>query len=281
MILINYYNFSLFVLFFLFGFFICIGKLHWNLGPLFIYRLMVTPSWILNLILLVFFYCIFYLLGDFLNYNDLISYMVDKDTTNINIGENATVNVNDGKVSLQINHMNRVAAAISATGGVTAGIQVAKYVAGPPAIKVVAGVATGAAVQLTTTFMSKILDTNNNTSKLVANLIQSSNENNVLNDYPLNLLFEINGFLICALIFLYIILNIYITKYIISAKADLVKYIPTSIQNHKIGVYLNLWLNKYLNLWSKSSNYFLAFCYFMLLFCVLMCKLGLYLILSA
>ena len=96
--------------------------------------------------------------------------------------------------------------------------------------------------------MSKVLDTNNNVSKLVANLLETSHGNNVLNDYPLNLLVEINGLIICALVFLYIIFNIYITKYIISAKPDLVKYIPASIQNHKIGKYLDLLLNKYLNL---------------------------------
>lgn len=84
--------------------------------------------------------------------------------------------------------------------------------------------------------------------KFIPNLLETSNGNNVLKDYPLNLLVEINGFLICALVFLYIILNIYITKYIISAKPDLVKYIPASIQNNKIGKYLDLLLNKYLNL---------------------------------
>jgi hypothetical protein len=89
--------------------------------------------------------------------------MGDKDNTNLNIGNNATVNVSadNGKVSVSVDHMNRVAAAISATGGATAGIQVAKYVAGPPAVKLVAGVATAGAVQLTTTFMSKVLDSKN------------------------------------------------------------------------------------------------------------------------
>lgn len=173
--------------------------------------------------------------------------MSDKDNTDVRIGENANINVNAGQISVSVD--TRVAAAISAGAGASAGIQVAKYVAGPPAVKVAAGVATAGAVQLTTTFMSKVLDSNNNnnpssgggaSSKLVANLIESSNGNNVLNDYPLNLLVEINGFLICALVFLYIILNIYITKYIISAKPDLVKYIPAPIQNHKISKYLVL-----------------------------------------
>jgi hypothetical protein len=60
-----------------------------------------------------------------------------------------------------------------------------------------------------------------------------------------------------------------------------VKYIPVSIQNYKIGKLFVFWLNKYLNLRSKSSNYILGFCYFMLFFCIIICKLSLYLILSA
>lgn len=103
--------------------------------------------------------------------------------------------------------------------------------------------ATTLAAQATTTIMSKVLGSNNSNnsgaaSKLVANLIPSStigggDRGNILNDYPLNLLSDMNSLVICALVFLYIILNIYITKYIISK--DLVKYIPASIQNHKIG----------------------------------------------
>jgi hypothetical protein len=252
-------------------------KIHLNLGPFFIYRLMVTPSWLLNILFFAIFIVLSYFICDS-SYEDFISHMGDKDNTNLNIGNNATVNVSadNGKVSVSVDHMNRVAAAISATGGATAGIQVAKYVAGPPAVKLVAGVAIAGAVQLTTTFMSKVLDSKNDKgAKLVTNLDESSNG---LNNYPLNLLFEINGLLICGLIFMYIILNIYISKYIITK--DLNKYIPNWVQNSKIGKIFVFWLNKYLNLWSKSSNYLLGFCYFMLLFCMIICKIGLYLILS-
>lgn len=95
--------------------------------------------------------------------------------------------------------MNRMAA-VFAAGGATAGIQVAKYVAGPPAVKL----ATGVAVQLTTTFMSKVLDSKNDKgAKLIYNLSHSECES-IFNDYPFNLLFEINGLLICGLVFLYI-----------------------------------------------------------------------------
>jgi hypothetical protein len=168
----------------------------------------------------------------------LVFHIGDKENTNINIGENATININDGKVSLSVNNLGKVAAAISAAGGASAGIQVAKYVSGPPAVKIGAGVVTAAAVQASTAIMTKVLNSNNSnnpggTSKLVANLIPSSTGDDILKDYPLNLLGDINTLLICALAFLYIILNIYISKYIISK--NLVKYIPVSIQNYKIG----------------------------------------------
>nr|YP_009327856.1 hypothetical protein [Epichloe festucae]APB96814.1 hypothetical protein [Epichloe festucae]APB96874.1 hypothetical protein [Epichloe hybrida] len=280
---ISYYI-SPFAFFFLLTFLVCFVRLHCNLGPLFLYRFMVTPIWALNIIFFISIIFIFHLISDSSFSEDLVFHIGDKENTNINIGENATININDGKVSLSVNNLGKVAAAISAAGGASAGIQVAKYVSGPPAVKIGAGVVTAAAVQASTAIMTKVLNSNNSnnpggTSKLVANLIPSSTGDDILKDYPLNLLGDINTLLICALAFLYIILNIYISKYIISK--NLVKYIPVSIQNYKIGKLFVFWLNKYLNLWSKSSNYILGFCYFMLFFCIIICKLSLYLILSA
>lgn len=77
------------------------------------------------------------------------------------------------------------------------------------------------AVQATTAIMSKVLDSKNSNkpsglssaSNLVANLIPSST-GDILKDYPLNLLTDMNTLLICALIFIYYFE--YITKYIIS-----------------------------------------------------------------
>jgi hypothetical protein len=162
--------------------------------------------------------------------------MTNKDNTNVNIGENATVNVNDGKVSFSVNHMNKVAAAISATGGATAGIKMAKYVSGPPAVKVAAGVLTAGFVQTTTYAMSHLLDSNSsndNINKLIdLGTILNNNTNNLYSVYPLNTLPDINSFLFYSIGFLYIILNIYIARYIISK--DIIKYIPTSAQNNII-----------------------------------------------
>jgi hypothetical protein len=306
MFFINTFDTSfIFFIVFLFSFIACTLRLHFNFGGdklSFIDRLLVTDPIIISFLFLfcslIFIYIfsalcyVFSLDISVLHSGDeLISWLADKDNTNVNIGENATVNVttNGGQVTIPVNHLNKTAAAISMGAGVSAGIQAAKYVGGSPVTKLAAaGLAVGA-VQLGTVGMSKVLgstDTKDSSSKLVANfdVVGSSDGggggSSVLNDYPLNLLVEVNGLLICALAFLYIILNIYISKYIISAKPDFVKYIPASLQNHKIGKFLGFLLNKYLNLWSKNSNYFLGFCYFMLLFCIAMCKFFLFVILS-
>nr|YP_010044465.1 hypothetical protein J6816_mgp26 [Tolypocladium guangdongense]QPF24410.1 hypothetical protein [Tolypocladium guangdongense] len=275
--MLHIYNISIFSFCFLSTFLICWSRLYLYIGPSFIYRIMVTHTFFLNIFFFIFFYIIIYLFLAATDDQMSVFYLADKNN-NINVGENTTVNINStgGQLSLPINHLNKTAAAISATGGASAGIQVAKYVAGPPAVKLAAGVTTAAAVQLTTTFMSKVLDSdrNNSISKLTMSITSDSNGQNVLNNYPLNLLFEINGLLICSLIFLYIIANIYISKYIISK--DLTKYIP---QNNKMGKLFFFFLSRYLNLWNKSSSYLLGFCYVMLLFCIIICKFGLYLIL--
>lgn len=289
---------SIYIIFFLLAFIGCTLRLHFYFGGgklAFIDRLLVTDSRILFILFLIVSLAFIYTFsslaiyfdasGDLsgLSTEDISSWLSDKDNTDVKIGENANINVNAGQISVSVD--TRVAAAISAGAGASAGIQVAKYVGGAPAVKIAAGVATAGAVQATTAIMSKVLGSNNGNNpgagKLVGSLIASSRGGNILNDYPLNLLSDMNTLLICGLVFLYIILNIYLTKYIISTKADLVKYIPASIKNHKIGKFLIFWLNKYLNLWSKSSNYLLGFCYFMLLFCIVMCKLVLFIILSA
>ena len=92
-------------------------------------------------------------------------------------------------------------------------------------------------VQGTTSIMFRVLNSNSTSSfnsidkhKFIY-FSTSSNINNInnLNDYPLNLLFDKNLLLYGALIFLYIILNIYISKYILNLNYN--KFIP----NNKIG----------------------------------------------
>ena len=81
-----------------------------------------------------------------------------------------------------------------------------------------------AVVQGTTAIMSRVLNSNSgNNGKLKFIYFSANSENNGINnlsDYPLNLLFDINILLYGALLFLYIILNIYISKYILNINYD-------------------------------------------------------------
>ncbi len=82
--------------------------------------------------------------------------MGDKNHT-INVGSNATVNVNNPNLNASISKqgINSIAAALSSAGGATAGFKVAQHFAGSPGSKIVLAVATMAAVQASTVGMSR------------------------------------------------------------------------------------------------------------------------------
>ena len=130
------------------------------------------------------------------------------------------------------------------------------------------------------TIMSRVL--NNTGSSRGINVKQNlicltSDNNNIvnnLNDYPLNLLFDINILLYGALLFLYIILNIYISKYILSLNYN--KFIP----NNNFGKILSFLLNRYLKIWSKVGNFLLIFSYIMLFIAIFVSKIALYIIIN-
>lgn len=153
---------------------------------------------------------------------------INEEGKNVSIGSNATVNINNPNVSASVSKegVNNIAAAVSAAGGATAGIKVAQYVAGPPSVKIMAGLGTMAVVQATTGIMSKVLNNNSKNSNFLYQYINSNNLNNNCNDinkYPLNLLFDVNILLYAALLFLLIILNIHTVSYL--SKINYEKYI--------------------------------------------------------
>lgn len=127
----------------------------------------------------------------------------------------------------------------------------------------------GLGAQSLTVGMSKILNSNNSsdnkTTQKLTDLFDnlwfssvdslSNNNLNIIsnlsykyNDFPLNLLPEINQLATAELMFLIIILNVFIVKYIITL--DYNKYIP----NNKIGKILKLLINRYIIIWSKSAQ---------------------------
>jgi hypothetical protein len=129
------------------------------------------------------------------------------------------------------------------------------------------------------------LSTNNNKNKLINwfdglsnnnNIISNLNDNSLpLNDFPLNLLPQINQLATAELMYLFIILNIYIVKYITSL--DYNKYIP----ENKVGNILKIIINRYIMLWSKSVKVLLIISWIGLFFCVIGSKIFLYYVLNS
>jgi hypothetical protein len=160
--------------------------------------------------------------------------------------DNVTVNVNDPnvKLSVDVNNVNNVAAAISSAGGAGVGFKLAKYIGGPPSTKILAGISTMIVVQSTTVIMSKILNNKSTSQDLLKRSLTGSTGDKAesLNDYPLNLLFELNNLIYGALLFLIIILNIYVAKYIANLNYD--KYLP----GNKLGVILNKIILRYIKI---------------------------------
>lgn len=203
---------------------------------------------ILFFIFLFIYYFIFNIELDLNKIYDVTLNVTDDKNNTINVGTGATVNVNHPniKTSFSKEGINTLAAAIYSAGGATVGFKVAQYIGRPPVVKIVAGLGTMAVVQGTTAIMSRVLNSNSgNNGKLKFIYFSANSENNGINnlsDYPLNLLFDINILLYGALLFLYIILNIYISRYILNINYD--KFIP----KNKFGKILNFIINRYLKI---------------------------------
>ena len=228
----------------------------------------------LNLLFFVLFIVIFTLIyNDFSSwfFNDLLLHINDNGK-DVNIGTNSTINVNNPNVSASISKegVNNIAAAISAAGGATAGIKVAQHIGGPPGAKIVAGLATMAAVQATTGIMSKVLNNKSNTSDVskLINLSNTSSTKSTIDQYPLNILYDINLLLYAAVLSISIILNIYLVRYILSI--DYERYIP----NNKIGNLLRIFLKRYIGTWNKVNKSLLAYSYVLLFLTIIIAKVS-------
>lgn len=202
------------------------------------------------------------------------------NNSNVNVNSTVTGTVNDGTLSINTPQIhlkipsegvNSMAAAASSAGGAAMGFKVAQLISGPPAMKIAAELGVLAGIQASTALMSKVLNSSNNNSNskynsYIGNLFSNSNSdllNNKFPDFPLNLLIEVNKLIDVELLFLIIILNIHIVKYL--KQIDYNKYLP----NNKFGKYLSIILNRYIYLWNISSNFILVISWIMLFFCVI------------
>ena len=201
------------------------------------------------------------------------------DKANIELGKNSkvdvTINNPNGSIKVNGNAISHLAAALSSAGGATVAYKVAKNAPGTPTTKLAAGLFTMATVQGTTYVMSNILSkgNGNNKNNLVSFLSNFYVSGSTLEDYPLNLLLGLNDLFYASLLGITILLNIYLARYFINKNYS--KYIP----NKYLGSILIKLLDRYTNIWSKTSKFLLVYIYLGLLWCLGLSKLCMYIIL--
>ena len=191
------------------------------------------------------------------------------DKSNLEIGKNTkvdvTVNNPNGTIKVDGKSISNLASAVSSAGGATVAYKVAKYMGGPPIAKLATGAGVMAGVQITTYYMSKVLNNGNSNGKghnFLFHLSNSCGTDNILNNYPLDLLPGIDGLINVCLLFLSLILNIYLARYIININYK--KYIS---DNHLGKIFIKI-LDRYIRMWSKTSKFILIISYSMLLWCL-------------
>lgn len=204
-------------------------------------------------------------------------------------GASVTGHVNEGSVSINTPQMhlkiptegvNNLAAAASASGGAAIALRAAQHFPGTPTTKLAVGLGAMATVQLSTAAMSKLFNSsttkggNNFISNIFSNTsVDPSGLNDKFPDFPLNLLPEVNGFINVQLLFLIIIFNMYLVKLLI--KIDYTKHL-TFLSNSKIGSFILKIINRYVTIWSQSSNYILGLCWAILFYCTIFLKFCMY-----
>lgn len=205
---------------------------------------------------------------------------VNPSVTGNNIND-GTVNINNPNLSVQLSKidLSQIAAAGSSAGGAALGVKVVQNMPGSPSVKLGAGLATMAGVQVTTAVMSKVLgntNSNNGKSHFISGIINSDSDKltNLYPDFPLNLLPEMDLLLNVILAFLFLIFNTFIVKNLTNINYS--KYIP----NNKMGTILNMVINRYINIWNKSSNFLIIYSWLMIFIFTIVLKICMFFIIN-
>jgi len=197
-----------------------------------------------------------------------------------------SVNINNPNVGITIpkSAINNMVAAGSSIGAVTAGLKVAKNFGGTPSTKIVLGTATAVATQASTAIMSNYLnstennDSINNSNNFINNTINNNLTDNIpkniLNEFPFNNLPHVDMLINTELVLLIVFFNIFIVNNL--TQLNYSKYIP----NNKFGKLLNIFINRYISIWSKSNKFILIYTWILLFICIIITKICIYSILN-
>ena len=96
----------------------------------------------------------------------------------------------------------------------------------------------------------------------------------ILSEFPLNLLTDIDQLFSVELIFLSVLFNLYLGDLL--SKVNYTRFLP----NNSFGGYIQKFLNRYINVWSKSQRLLLIISWICLVICVIFSKFFLYTILN-
>lgn len=155
-----------------------------------------------------------------------------------------------------------------------------------------AGITTGItafAQRLGTSAADVITKSNPNSNKSVSNFLPDLNidwtifKGHVigLDQFPLNLVQDMVVINTSAILFLFIILNVYIAITIKDSNINIFNYLPKWLDPsvNKLGKLIQFFLNRYIRIWYGSRKFILIVSWFMLLLGLLTIQLGLVLIL--
>lgn len=241
------------------------------------------------LILFSIFTCLSYLGFNLISLNpslswelDFNSYMLgDNNSSNSNVIntsiEDNTVNINNPNVNLNVSSssakaINNLAGVLSATGGATLGYNVAKSIPGSPAVKLGLGLGTMGAVQATGLVIGKYLNSQSTSTiskdnKLINDIVTNGIAENKFDEYPLNLLPELNTLINVEMIVMSVIFNLFLANFI--SNIDFNKYISNE---SKLGKICHILIKRYIRIWNKTSKGLMIYSWVLLFFCILVTK---------
>jgi hypothetical protein len=228
---------------------------------------------------------------------------------NTNISANNTTSVKDNNVnintpninvSISQNSVQRLATTVTTAAGLKAGVRLAQSMPTVPG-KAAALVGTTALAQVMNITATKINNSinssktqtggNNNTGS-TSNYLQNNNflggssdhkhyhEINKNQEFPMNLLPDLETYTSLELMFLFFILNSALSTYLVNKKINFSKYIPSRISNKKIGKFIEYALERYIKIWYSSNVFVFILSWICLLICILVSKLCLFYLLS-
>jgi len=207
----------------------------------------------------------------------------------VDIKKNPNINLNTPNINISV---PGVIPAMVGGAAIKAGIEFSKHTPSIPG-KIAVKAATAALATGLATFGSKV---GSNLGDVVTSSTSANSVNKFLPDiniltghvdnldkYPLNLLPDMLTMNFSAILFLFIILNVFIAITIKNNNIDIFNYLPKWLNPNTniLGKFIQYMFLRYLNIWYESRKFFLIFSWVMILIALLVIQLGLFIIINS